>query len=354
MKGLINFEADDTLRYKHIMENMVYVCELQAKNVFLYLYAFDPKDEYALNIYNGSYLDKGFDAQMSELGVEKFDIVVMNPPYQDDVNNVRGTGHTLWDKFVMKALETSLVGDGYLVAVHPDGWRSIGKGTFDKVKNVLKNKQMLYLEIHDKYEGMKTFGASTTYDFYCVRNTENLGNFNTKIKCADGTTERVDISKLSFIPNGMYDAFKKLMPKKGEETVTLIHSESAYAHRKLHVSKIQSEEFKYPVVYLTYKNGSAKYMYSNIITNGHYNTPKVIWSNGISTPIVDSNGEYGMSEYCSAIVDDIQNLERIKQAMLTPEFIKLMSFSDGVTGCGHRYNRKVIATFRKDFWVDFL
>jgi hypothetical protein len=38
-----------------------------------------------------------------------------------------------------------------------------------------------------------------------------------------------------------------------------------------------------------------------------------------------------------------------------PDFIKLMSFSDGNTGLGtYKYNRRVIATFRKDFWVDFL
>ena len=51
MKGLISFQPDEKLRYKHILENMIYTCELQAKNLFLFLYAFDPKDEYAWNIY---------------------------------------------------------------------------------------------------------------------------------------------------------------------------------------------------------------------------------------------------------------------------------------------------------------
>jgi hypothetical protein len=350
LKGLVNFEPDEDLRYKHIMENMIYVGELQPKNMFLYLYAFDPKDELDLNIYCGSYLTSEFDLHMKDVyGVEKFDIVVMNPPYNSPSIN-KGSAHVLWDEFVMKALLTSLNTDAYLVAVHPDGWRSLGDA-YIKVKNVLKSRQMLYLEVHSKKEGMKTFGASTSYDFYCVRNTENNGNFNTKIKCQDGTIERVDISKLEFIPNGMYDTFQKLIAKKGEEHVSLLRT-CAYHTQKEYVSKIQTEEFKYPCVYYTYKDGSMKLYYSSINTKGCYNIPKVIWSQGISMPIVDANGEYAMNEFAFAIVDDVQNLEKIKQAMLNPEFIKLMSLSDGVSG--QRYNRKAIALFRKDFWIDYL
>jgi hypothetical protein len=335
------------------MENMIYVGELQPKNMFLYLYAFDPQDKLDLNIYCGSYLTSEFDLHMKDVyGVEKFDIVVMNPPYNNNTGN-KGTGHTLWDKFVMKAIEKSLISDGYLVAVHPDGWRNLGKGN-DKVKNVLKSKQMLYLELHNTNDGVKTFGVTTAYDYYCLRNTANQGNFNTKIKCTDGTIERADISKMKFIPNGMFDAFQKLMPKKGEETVTLLRSESAYAHRKLYMSKEQTEKFKYPVVYLTYKDGSAKFIYSSTNVHGHFGIPKVIWSNGAaSSPIVDANGEYGLSEYSFAIVDNVENLEKIKQAMLNPEFTKLMKYADGISTM-HRYNRKSIELFRKDFWIDFL
>lgn len=351
MKGLTTFEPDEELRYKYIMENMIYVCELQAKNMFLFMYAFDPKDEYALNLYNGSYLDKGFDAQMELWGAENFNVVVMNPPYNDGNTN-HGSAHVLWDKFVIKALETSLVADGYLVAVHPDGWRNLGKG-FDKVKNVLKSRQMLYLELHDLRSGVHTFGVQTAYDFYCVRNTENLGNFNTKIKCMDGTTERADISKLSFIPNGMFNAFQKLMPKKGEETVNILRS-CSYHTQKEYVSNVQTEEFKYPVIYTTIKDGTINLKYSSTNTKGQFGTSKVIWSNGgATTPIVDVDGKYGITEFAYAIIDNVQNLERIKQAMLNPEFLKLMKYADGISSL-HRYNWKAIKLFRKDFWVDYL
>jgi hypothetical protein len=350
LKGLVNFEPNEDLRYKHIMENMIYVGELQPKNMFLYLYAFDPQDKLDLNIYCGSYLTNEFDLHMKDVyGVEKFDIVVMNPPYNDGNAN-RGSAHVLWDKFVMKALLTSLNIDAYLVAIHPDGWRGLGDG-FNKVKNVLKSKQMLYLEVHNEKDGVKTFGATTAYDFYCLRNTENNGNFNTKIKCSDGTIERVDISKLNFIPNGMYDTFQKLMPKKGEETVKILY-DCNYHIQKEYVSDVQTEVFKYPCIYTISKNGTMNLKYSSINTKGHFGIPKVIWSNGAaSMPIVDANGEYGMTQFAYAIIDDVENLENIQKAMLNPEFIKMMSFTDGKV---HRYNRKAIETFRKNFWIDFL
>lgn len=347
MKGLTSFQPDEKLRYKHILENMIYACELQAKNLFLYLYAFDPKDEYALNIYNGSYLDEGFDNHMKLWGVEKFDVVVMNPPYQTLKEGNRKS-QPLWDKFVVKTI-SQLVEGGYLVAVHPDGWRNIGT-MFSDVRNILRNKQLLFLEVHNTDDGIKTFGANTTYDFYCLHNVPNT--MFTKIKCMDGTTQRVDISKMGFIPNGMFKEFEKLLAKGNEERVQILHSFSDYETRKPHISKEQSEEFKYPVVYVTYKDGSVNFMYSNTQEKGHYGIPKVIWSNGgATTPIIDGEGDYALTQFSYAIVDEPKNLPFIQKAMLTPEFMKLMSFADGGR---HRYNKKAISLFRKDFWKEFL
>ena len=152
MKGLETFEPDENLRYKHIVENMIFACELQPKNLFLYLYAFDPKDEYALNIYSGSYLDGGFDEQMKFWGVEKFDIIIMNPPYQE-LKEGNKKSQALWNKFVIKTL-SQLVEGGYLCAVHPSGWRN-ADGAFKNVQNLLKERQLQYLNINNYKKGQR-------------------------------------------------------------------------------------------------------------------------------------------------------------------------------------------------------
>jgi len=351
MKGLVSFQPDEKLRYKHIVENMIYACELQAKNLFLFLYAFDPKDEYALNIYNGSYLTEEFDVYMKEFwGIEKWNIIVQNPPYNSASDN-KGSAHVLWDKFVTKTI-SQLIDGGYMCAIHPDGWRGLGDG-FSKVKNLLKSKQILSLEIHDYSDGLKTFGVKTTYDFYCLHNVPNT--MFTKIKCMDGTTQRVDISKMEFIPNGMFNEFNKLMAKKGEEKVNVLRS-CKYHTQKEYVSKEQSEEFKYPCVYMSLSTDVVKFRYSKTNKMGHFGVPKVIWTNGTaSKPIIDEVGEYAITEFAYAIIDEPNNLPFIQKAMLHSDFIKLMNFRDGNGGkFGHRYDRKVISLFRKDFWKEFL
>jgi len=348
MKGLEGFEVDAELRYAHIMENMIYACELQAKNVFLYMYAFDPCDEFAMNVFNGSYLSEEFDRHMKFWGVEKFDVIVMNPPYQMQQEGNTKT-QTLWDKFVIKTID-QLVEGGYLVAVHPSSWRDV-KGMFKKIQILLKSKQLTYLEVHDKRDGLKTFGAETRYDFYCLHNVPNT--MFTKIKCQDGTIERADLSKMEFIPNGMFNALQKLIAKEGEEHVKIL-ADSSYHTQRPHLNNKQTEEFNYPVISRVRKDGSLDFWYTNTNKNGHFNISKLIWSDGRVTSVgsyVDKTGEYALNQFQFAIVDEPNVLDRIKEAFDSTDFRKLMLECE-VSNMS--INRKVIGLFRKDFWKEFL
>jgi hypothetical protein len=349
MKGLENLIPNPEKRYGHIIENMLYVCELQDKNLFVFNCVFDLGDNNATNSYCGSFLDEGFDNHMKNVwGVEKFDIIIGNPPYQIQ-NEGETKTHPIWDKFVVRSLNI-LIDNGYLCMVHPDGWRNVS-GKFKHIQNLLKNREVLYLELHNKKDGIKTFGAQTTYDFYCVKNKPNI-DYHTKVKCIDGSFENVNLKDLDFIPNGKFNDFQKLMAKGNEEKVLLLYSRSAYGSDKDNMSDTQTNDFLYPCIYTILKNGETNLKYSNTNGNGHFGIPKVIWSNGISTPIVDLEGGFGLTQFSYAIVDDKKNLDDIKTALLDERFINLMSFSDGESG--HRYNRKAISTFRKDFYKQFL
>jgi hypothetical protein len=351
MAGLENIIEDEDERYQHILGNMLYVAELQPKNCFLFLCGFDPQDKYDTNVYQGSYLDEGFRKHAEDIwGVDKFDIVVMNPPYQEQKEGFKKT-QPLWHKFVIKSIEKNLVENGYLVAVHPSGWRNVS-GVFKKTQNLIKSKELIYLEQHTFQDGIKTFGAKTDYDFYCLRNINN-NNFITKIKCQDGSVARTNISDDEYIPNGKFKELKKLYAKNGEERVNILYSRSNYGTDKKNVSKEQTEEYKYPCVYTTTTNNKVNFWYSNINNNGHFNIAKVFWSNGYSPTVhVDENGKYGLTQFSYGIVDEVNYLHKIKKALDSPEFKKIMRPVDD--GCTHQYNRKVIAMFRKDFWKEFI
>lgn len=300
-----------------------------------------------LNMYNGSFLDEGFDNHMKILGVEKFDVVVMNPPYQE-LKEGNKRAKTIWNEFVIKTINFLIKG-GYLTAIHPSAWRGLSKD-FIKVKNILKSKQILYIEMHSTADGLKTFGANTTYDWYCLHNIPNA--MFTKIKTYNGKIERVDISKMEFIPNVNIEFVFSLVGKKGEEKVKILH-DSSYHYQNLpqQMSRKQTKEFKHPCVY-TVGALNPKFIYSNTNQKGHFGIPKVIWGNGLTDVIVDETGEYGLTQFAYAIVDDPQNLSFIQKALKSKKFIKeVMGYEKGV---GHIYDYKIIATFRKDFWVDFL
>lgn len=104
MDGLKDIIPDSCDRYQHIVENMLYVCEIQTKNMFLYHCAFDINDTYKLNTYYGSFLSEGFDNHMKDIwDIDKFDIVIGNPPYQESIiGNKRSK--PLYNLFVDKIL----------------------------------------------------------------------------------------------------------------------------------------------------------------------------------------------------------------------------------------------------------
>jgi hypothetical protein len=330
---------------------MIYVCELQAKNLFLYLYAFDPKDEYAMNVYCGSYLDDGFDKHMDIWdfwGIEKFDVIVMNPPYNSSTSQ-GGSSHTLWNKFVVKII-SQLVEGGYLVAVHPSGWRD-PETAFGDVQKLLKERQLQYLNINNYKKGFETFGAYTDYDYYCVRNILNSKSL-TKIVDIDDKIVRIDISNLPFIPKCNINQVLSLIAKDGEEKINVFRN-CKYHTQKKYMSKVLSDEFKYPCIQnVSNKNEASCVWYSNTNTYGHFGISKVIFGRKNCGVFIDESGEYGMSEDCTSIIDDTKNLPFIQKAMLNSEFIKnIMGFRESF---GDKYNRKMIATFRKDFWKEFL
>lgn len=163
---------------------------------------------------------------------------------------------------------------------------------------------------------------------------------------------KLNIKKLQFIPNGKYEEISNLIAKDGEKKVEIIHDRTMYGTDKNNMSQEKTEEFCYPCVYTTVKDGTVNFWYSSKNTNGHFNIPKVFCSNGSSsTAHCDMNGEYGLTQFAYAIVDSVENLENIKKAMESEKFIQIMKFC---MFTNHKYSYNIIAQFRKDFYKDFI
>jgi superfamily II DNA or RNA helicase len=350
MEGLKEWQPDSDLRLKHILENMIYVCELQSKNMFIYLQLFDSENKYKMNFYRGSFIDEGFSEVMKEWRVDKFDIVVGNPPYQE-LKNGNKKSQSLWDKFVENTIKL-LSESGYVCFIHPSGWRDID-GLFKQTQKIMIDKEILYLSIHSEKDGIKNFKADTRYDYYVMRNIKNNGDFLTKIRCQDGTVIETKLYNMDFIPNGMFNEILNILAKENDEKTNII-SDSSYHTQREFMSISENDINKYPCIY-TVKNGDIPtFWYSDRNTNGHFGIPKLIWSNGriISVgSLIDREGKYGLSQFSYAIVDEPENLENIKKAFDSKKFRNMM---ENCSVANMSINRKIISTFKKDFWKEFI
>lgn len=345
MVGLKDVIIDEEERFKWVVENCLYYGELQARSVFSWLVAIDPYNEYKTNTYYGSFLTEDFDKHAKEVwGVEKWNAIIQNPPYQEQKEGFKKT-QPLWHLFVQKSLNLLDKG-GYLVMVHPSGWRNID-GIFKETQIKLKSNQILEIHIHDESEGVKLFGATTGFDYYILKNAPYIN----PTKIFGNEEGLIDLKKFEFIPSGSFSLFSRLI--SSDDRISILHSFSSYETRKSWMSRTKKENFKYPVIYTVHKNGNINLFYSNINSNGHFGVPKVIWSNGkASSPVIDMDGEFGLTQFSYAILDDRQNLENIKKAMDNDKFITMMKNCD--MNDGNRFNRKILSQFKKDFWKEFI
>lgn len=332
MDGLKLVITDHSERKTHIIENMLYMSEMNAKNVFICKTVFGDN----ANIHEGDTLK----LDVSKWSIEKFDIIVGNPPYQDDSGN-SGKGHTLWDKFIKKSL-LILKDNGYLVFVHPAGWRQPNHEMLD----ILKSRQIIYLSIHDEKDGMKTFQCNTRYDWYVLQNIECYKE--TEIKAQDKTVSIINISKLLLIPNFMFEEIG--FYTAGNEKLDIVSSESAYECRKKWINKTENTEFKYPVIYSINRLNNPKFRWSNRNDKGHFGVPKVIFASGATGFISDPSGKYGLTQWAKSIADEPSKHEKILNVLNSSQFKQItLACSIGKA----EINTKVLKMFRKDFFESF-
>jgi hypothetical protein len=345
MKSLKDVIKDEENRRKHILENMLYMVELDKKNVFMMKKIFCGK-KYKLNIFEGSFIDfKHFTKIDIELN---FDIILGNPPFQyKEAQNDKS--HTIWHLFIKRSHEELLKDKGYLLFVHPSGWRDID-GDYRDIYIYIKNNNLIYLSMNTYDDGKRVFGgAGTNFDYYLVQNIKTNNNL-TFINDIDNKEYKINLNDLDFIPSGKLSLFQKLLTKKGK--VNVLHDWSIYETRKPYISKIKDNIFKYPIINTITQKDGCNILYSKE-KKGHFGIPKVIWSNGAGTyPIIDEKGKYGLTQFAYAIVDDKQNLQKIKDAMSSEKFINLMKYLAFKEN--NKYNYKIIALFKKDFYKYFI
>ena len=339
MNGLKDLIPDEKLRYKTIVEKCLYFCDINPTNIFICKLLIDPYNEYKLNYYEGNTLELNIKEKWN---INFFDIIIGNPPYQNNNNN-KGSGNTLWNLFVEYALNTWLINKGYLLYVHPRGWRQIK----NKTGELMRKKQIIYLNMNNVEKGLEIFNCATDFDYYLIENT----NVYKKTIINDYTNKEYKYlinEKLLFIPNHDLNEIYKMINIVDDNG--FMNDQSSYEPRKSYMSNTKTEVNKYPCIYSINTKNEVSLKWSSINTKGHFNVSKFIFSNG-NGHIKDINGEYGLTQWAYAFKcnsKDIDNLEKVFNSN------KFKNIINAINLTSNKYNYNIIKLFKKDFWKDFI
>ena len=98
MEGLKELFPDENERYQIIVEECLYFADINPVNIFITKLILDPNNEYKLNYYEGDFLK----FECKYVGLEGFDLIVGNPPYE----KINSSGdNKLYLDFTKKSLE---------------------------------------------------------------------------------------------------------------------------------------------------------------------------------------------------------------------------------------------------------
>ena len=333
---------------KAIMTQSLYYADINELNVFLtteilkcHVQSYcGIEPDYEFNSHVGNVLNMDIN---KEWNVKGFNMVIGNPPYNDDSGN-KGKSHILWDKFVCKALDEWLLPNGYLLYIHPSLWRQKDHMLFTK----MTQKQIHYLEIHDVDDGMKAFKCATRYDWYLLENKNCYKD--TEIKGEDGITHFINLKEWSFIPNKMFQEIKELVAQNDEPLLDVNYYRSNYGADKSWVAGKMDEIFQYPVVYSINKNNALSLKYSNKNTNGHFGLSKFIFSNGAGF-YCDEFGTYGLTQWAYCIYDEPENLKKLETMFRNQNFQKIV---EALHLDSSSYNISIMKLFKKDMYKLFM
>ena len=352
MKGLESWEPNLEKRHQYIIQSMLYMCEINPKSVNQVKKIFGPN----ANIIHGDFLKDYF-----QKNNQSFDIILGNPPFNEgqDIENTgkRGSGNPIWIEFVEKSIDL-LSPSGYLLFVHPPGWRkptTESSKTDGLFKKLAIDRQIEYLEIHDKTEGVKTFGVQTRYDWYLLENRPCYKK--TVIKDDSGTLQKIDLRDWSFLPNSDYSLVKRILAKPNNSKIDIIYSRSQYATDSSWTNETKSSKFQYPLIHSSPKGEEPRFYYSSTMHPQirdelieMFGKKKVIFgeSGFHNNTILDNTGKYGMTQGAMGIPFSTKKEGlRIKMALESPEFeriLKAMSFGN------FRIDWRIFLFMKRDFY----
>ena len=244
MDGLNKKIPNEKDRKKHILEKMLFMAEYNKKNCFIIKQIFNINNEFKLNLYEGDSLL--LDIQ-KEFGIEKFNIAIGNPPYNEELKSSGATA--LYNKFVEYYIKKC----DLLCFVIPSRWFSGGKGLDSFRKNMLERTDIVYIKHFD--DASKIFGSSVDIKGgvnYFLKDT----NYNGDCMYNGSMTK---LNKYDVFVDGKYHNLIDKLAKL--ESITTLYKSQDYHKIQTNDKRFKSEKKNDAIkCYVSSQKGFEKYI----------------------------------------------------------------------------------------------
>ena len=336
-------------RIKHILTKQVWGCEMNevpflfVKKMLSKQFGIQREVDIEPNLYYNNMLEGPLNM--------KFDVIIMNPPYNKPVHK-KGRkggygGRTLWDKFLHKAIDEWLKDGGYLCSINPSSWRKPPTTKDRALYEKITANQVEYLEINSKKRGKEVFNASTRFDCIVLQKRKAAGS--TIVVDEKQQQHNIMLPDKKWIANYHFEEVNNLVADKDEKKCEVIFSTSIYDTRKSYVSKNKGGAYIYPVVH-TMPEGGHRCVYTSDKTKGHFGIPKVILSFNEKQhePIVDYKGEYGMSQIAFGIkIESEEDGKKLANFIKSEQFKEILKATKWST---FQTDWRMFTYFKQGFW----
>lgn len=308
MNGLKDEIKDESRRSEHILKNMLYMVEINPKNVKIARKIFG-KDA---NIFCGSFLE---DKWKTNFG-DKFDVIVGNPPYNKNgiksksTDNVKKKGEnseSIWPDFVKISLSILNNENSYLLFVHPASWISLKS---NNATMILYNQlvKLRYYNYSDAQDLFGKYSGKIPITYYLIQNKKTKKSTSIYDNAYEKFIE-FNIYENNFVPTESIEMMKQIYSYT--KTKGSLKNNYKTASNSDSKEKSHSLSHPFPLVNISYNKLIVEYTSSN---NLHNTEKKLILPNAsMGYPVLDTNGIlYPYNSHGHIIVSN-NNLHQLKQ-----------------------------------------
>jgi hypothetical protein len=320
MNGLKDTIPDEKERYRTIVEECLYFSDINPTNIFVCKLLIDPYNKYNLNYNEGNTLELDITKSTKHWkGVNKFDLYVCNPPYEDNSSGKRkALNHNLWSEFLNWSYDR-LNEDGLLLYITPTSWMS----PTSKNKKIFYKNHILYLNVN---ECKKHFSVGSTFSYYLIKKTNIIGK--TEIVCEYNKQKYesvCDLNSMEYLPNFLtnetINIIKKFKNNKLQK-VSFGRQTKYHSSSKKHLfNKKKDDIFKYEFKHTIKASKFCKEKHPN------QNKQKILLNlSGNLNPIYDK-GIYGFTEAQMYLLTDKEEYVNILNSNLYKFIFKICKWS---------------------------